>query len=568
MEIVRRTLPSDPPELDARLHPVLRRILAARGITDMTQLDYAMGGMLRPSGLGDLDSAARRLARAVAEGERTLIVGDFDADGATGTALLVGALRAMGHPNVDFVVPNRFDFGYGLSPRLVRHIAEQDQPELLVTVDNGISSVTGVAEARSSGIEVIITDHHLPGADLPDASAIVNPNLRGAEFPSKALAGVGVAFYVLAATRAELARTGHFRAGRRAPNLGQFVDLVALGTVADLVPLDRNNRILVAQGLRRIRRNECRPGIRALLDVAGRDVGRVSATDLAFFVAPRLNAAGRLDDMSVGIRCLLTDDPAEARSLAAELDALNRDRRRIQEDMEQDALTDLEEIDSEDAVVCLFQPGWHQGVVGLVASRVKEKLHRPVLAFAPDRPGSATLKGSARSIPGFHIRDALAAVEALHPGLIDRFGGHAMAAGLSLDQANLPAFREAIQAYGQEHLSDDMLANRIQTDGELAAEDLSVDLALALREWGPWGQGFPEPTFDGWFDILDRRPIGTGHCKLRVAPRGTRRAIDALVFYRLPDEFEGSGPVRLVYQLEVNESLGQVTPQLLVRQVL
>ena len=563
VDIRRREIPSDNNKLDDKLHPVLQRIFACRGVTTMDQLDYRLSRLHPPTGLGQLTEAASLLADAVVDGRRTLVVGDFDADGATGTALTVLALRAMGHQNIGYVVPNRFDFGYGLSAALVDHV-RPEQPALLVTVDNGISSVAGVAAARSCGMAVIITDHHLPGPALPQADAIVNPNLPHAQFPSKHLAGVGVAFYTAAAVRAELARRGWFRQ-REEPRLGNLIDLVALGTVADLVPLDANNRVLVCQGLRRIRSGECRPGIRALLRVAGRDIGRAGAADLAFFVAPRLNAAGRLDDMSVGIECLLADDLGQAQALAEQLDRLNSERRQLQADMQDEALDQVADSAPASRIIVAFDREWHQGIVGLVASRLKERWHRPALAFAPEAPGATLLKGSARSIPGFHVRDALARVDAHHPGLIQRFGGHAMAAGLSLDHEQLPALEQALGTDAEAHLSDDLLSEALWTDGELAPEDISVDLAQLLRDWGPWGQTFPEPLFDGSFRVMERRVIGDRHTKLRVCPGDSRQAFEALLFNRLPDSLPPSPQVRLVYQLDLNEYMGRYTPQLIVR---
>ncbi|MBP8925848.1 MAG: single-stranded-DNA-specific exonuclease RecJ [Pseudomonadales bacterium] len=548
----------------------LTRIYATRGIDDAGALDLELQRLHPPATMHGLGLAARRLADALQADESILVISDYDADGATGTALMLLALRAMGCSRVDFLVPNRFDYGYGLSPGIVELAATLD-PALIVTVDNGIASITGVEAAARHGIEVLVTDHHLPGEHLPAACAIVNPNQPGCDFPSKHLAGVGVVFYLMSALRGELRQRGWFAAHLiTEPNLAQFLDLVALGTVADVVTLDHNNRILVEQGLRRIRAGRARPGIVALLEAGGRTVERAVSADLGFVVAPRINAAGRLDDMAFGIRCLLEDDPLRARSMALELDALNRERREIEAGMQQEALQLLDEAALAEGELCwglcLFRPEWHQGVVGLVASRIKERHHRPVIAFAPG--GDGELKGSARSIPGFHLRDALAAIDARRPGLILRFGGHAMAAGLSLHTQQLEAFAAAFDQEVRRGLDQDALLSVLDSDGELAAGEMSLGNAERLRAAGPWGQHFPEPLFDGEFHLRSQRPVGARHLRLVVTPVGdtNRTAIDAICFNVDPACWPAPQTrlVRLAYRLDVNDYRGVRSLQLLV----
>lgn len=545
------------------LHPVLARVYAARGIDDAAALDDALETLAHWNTLGGVEAAASLLADALADGRRILIVGDFDADGATSAALAVGVLRAFGAAHVDYLVPNRFEFGYGLTPEIVALAAERFTPDLLVTVDNGVSSHAGVAAAQARGMQVIVTDHHLPGRSLPAADAMVNPNLPDDAFPSKALAGVGVIFYLMMALRRELdARDWFERHSIAAPRLSDWLDLVALGTVADVVPLDRNNRVLVAQGLKRIRAGRCRPGITALLERAGRDPSTAGAAAIAFAIAPRLNAAGRIEDMSSGIACLLADDAVEAGRLAARLDELNLERRGIERQMHDEALAILERLHlGEPPVgVCLYEPDWHQGVVGIVAARVKEKLHRPVIAFARSAPGE--LKGSARSIPGFHIRDALDTVAARNPELLQRFGGHAMAAGLSLAEDDYAGFAAAFDAVARERLDAGTLEQVLLTDGELTADEMCLELAELVRDGGPWGQGFPEPTFDGVFDLVERRVVGERHLKLKVQPVGVKRAFDAIAFNTARDA--GGDRARMVYRLDVNEWRGNRSVQLVV----
>ena len=564
--IVRREAVVAPEGLSAGLHPVLRRVYAARAVQDSRELDRSLPSLLPPERMGGVADAVERLAAAVQAGEPILIVGDFDADGATSCAVAVLALRAMGCATVDYLVPNRFEFGYGLTPEIVA-LAVQRRPGLIVTVDNGVSSVAGVAAAKDAGIDVIVTDHHLPGPELPAALAIVNPNLPGDAFPSKATAGVGVIFYVLLTLRTRLRELGWFgRRGLPEPNMAEYLDLVALGTVADVVPLDANNRILVYQGLARIRAGRCRPGITALLQVAGRNPQRVVATDMGFAVGPRLNAAGRLDDMSLGIECLLADEPDVAARLAEDLDRLNRERRGIEDAMKEQALAMLDELHlaaNGDMPwgLCLYDEGWHQGVIGILASRIKERYHRPVIAFAPGNPGE--IKGSARSIPGLHVRDVLDEVAARHPGLLAKFGGHAMAAGMTLSADRFEAFREAFDTVVRTHLTADDLQAVVHSDGELDADELNLDLAWTLADGGPWGQAFPEPVFDGCFEILSQRIVGERHWKLVLRPANSDHAVDAIAFHQVQN-FPDALPRRLraAYRLEANEFRGNVNLQL------
>ena len=559
--------------LPGSLHPVIRRVLLARGITDEKSLDLKLGRLEPPAGLSGIKEAAEILAEAVVSGQSILIVGDFDADGATGTALAMRALHLMSASDVDFRVPNRFEFGYGLSVGLVETLADHP-PDVLVTVDSGISSNEGVQRARELGCKVIITDHHLPGDQLPDAHAIVNPNCPGDRFASKNLAGVGVVFYLMSVLRGALRARNWFTLPRKEPKLARLLDLVALGTVADLVSLDDNNRILVRQGMDRIRQGLCSPGLLALLRLGKRDFRHLVASDLAFAVAPRLNAAGRMEDMGVGIRCLLTDDRDEAMLLATELDALNHDRRSRQETMQQQALDQLDKLMSSlegeelPAGLCLFDSAWHQGIVGLVASRIKDAVHRPVLAFAPESEGSNILKGSARSVSGLHIRDVLARIDALHPKMITAFGGHAMAAGLSLEVDQLERFQLALNESIEFFLKGRVLNNEILTDGELIAADIELPFAELLRQLGPWGQHFPEPLFEGRFVVEERRVVGGSHLKMQLRPVDGQARIDAIAFGRLPEDLPDSDTVRLVYKLDINHFRGHKTCQLMVEQIL
>ena len=560
--ILRRPTPSS---ADLPVSPLLQRIYASRGVRSADELDRRLSALPAPTALKGIVEAVHLLEEALRQRWRIIIVADLDADGATSCALAVRALRALGAADVRYVVPNRFVHGYGLSPEIVA-VAAREQPDLLVTVDNGISSHDGVRAAQALGIRVLITDHHLPGPTLPAADALVNPNQPEDGFPCKQLAGVGVIFYVLSALRTRLRETGWFAArGLAEPVMAQFLDLVAVGTVADVVPLAHTNRVLVEQGLRRIRRGHCVPGITALFAVAGRPSARATAGDAAFAIGPRLNAAGRLADMSLSIDCLLCDDPARALELARELDRLNRERRVIESDMRAQALNHLEQWPLDDRELpfglCLFDPGWHQGVVGIVAGRIRERTHRPVIAFAPDNI-EGLLRGSARSVPGLHIRDVLAAVDARHPGLIGRFGGHAAAAGLSLPATHLPAFQTAFDTEVRGWLRPEDLNGCLWSDGELDPADFSLDIAEQLREAGPWGQGFPAPLFDGVFEVLSPQIMKELHLKLWLRPTGATPRLEAVAFHRAGDFTPGTARVRVAYQLDANEWRGESRLQL------
>jgi single-stranded-DNA-specific exonuclease len=553
---IRRRDSVQPVEFQTAIHPLLQRIYSARGVQHERELQYQLANLHKPNFKG-LAEAVSLLADAVVAQAKIIIVGDFDADGATSSALAVLALRAMGLHNVDFLVPNRFEYGYGLTPEIVA-VAAAQQPDVIITVDNGISSIDGVLAARELGIAVIVTDHHLPGSELPEADAIVNPNQPGCEFPSKNLAGVGVIFYVMNALRAELRQMGWFaESGITEPNMASFLDLVALGTVADVVPLDYNNRILVAQGLQRIRAGVCRPGIKAMLEVSGKQANKLVASDFGFSLGPRLNAAGRLDDMSLGIQCLMCESENLAREMAAQLDELNRDRKAIETGMQQEAMTMLQKTFQADAEslpwgLCLFDETWHQGVIGILASRIKDKYHRPTIVFAD--VGQGDIKGSARSVPGFHIRDALDAVAARNPDLLQKFGGHAMAAGMSLTRANFAAFAQAF---------DDEVRRQLTTD-DLRTVVVS---ATQLREAGPWGQHFPEPVFDGEFFLVQQKLVGEKHLKMTLAHDAHgQQLVDAIAFNIDPTCWPNSQAkkVRVAYKLDINEFRGNTTVQLLV----
>lgn len=553
--------------LPKELHPVLARIYAARNVLSAEGLEHSLNRLYPPELLKDIGAAVDLLTSSIVGDQRILVVADFDADGATSCAVALRALKAMGARHVGYVVPNRFKYGYGLTPKIVALAAEQS-PDLLITVDNGISSIEGVRAAHERGMSVLITDHHLPASELPPADAIVNPNQPGDTFPSKNLAGVGVIFYVMMALRGHLRQRGWFSNGdRKEPNLAQLLDLVALGTVADVVTLDHNNRILVRQGLARISRNRMCAGIRALLRASGRVQHRITSTDLGFFVGPRLNAAGRLEDMSLGIDCLLTDDDAAAEEMAQRLDRLNHERRTIESDMQTQALKAVDTLRLTADLpkgLCLFDERWHQGIIGLVASRVKERVHRPVIAFAP--AGEDELKGSARSIAGLHIRDTLDSLAARHPDLLYKFGGHAMAAGLSLERTKYDAFCQAFEQEVDLQLSDEDLEDRIISDGELTANELTLELAGLVRAGGPWGQGFPEPLFDGEFDILERSVVGDKHLKMTVRAHDQARAVSAIAFNHAPD---GEPPdwsrAHVAYKLDVNEYRGYASLQLIIQ---
>ena len=565
MRIELRPLPANLPDL-GDLPPLLTRLYAARGVRSVVELDKGLARLIPYQQLRGIDAAVSLLVTALQQGQRILIVGDFDADGATASAVGMLGLRMLGAAHVDYLVPNRFEYGYGLTPEIVA-VALQREPQLLLTVDNGISSVEGVAAAKAAGLTVLVTDHHLPGPQLPAADAIVNPNQPGCEFPSKALAGVGVMFYVLLALRARLRELNWFaERGLNEPNLAELLDLVALGSVADVVPLDANNRILVHQGLARIRAGRARPGLRAVLEVAGRDHQRINSTDLGFILGPRLNAAGRLDDMSLGIECLLCEDEALARDMAQQLDELNKDRKSIEQGMQREALAQLKDLPLADMPfgLCLFEPDWHQGVIGILASRLKERYFRPAIAFAD--AGDGLLKGSARSVPGLHIRDALDAVAAKHPGLISKFGGHAMAAGLSLPQENYGAFAAAFDAEVRRQLHADDLTGRLLSDGQLSVTEFNLELAKALRHAGPWGQHFPEPLFHGVFQIVQQRLVGEKHLKLVLKTECGGQTLDGIAF-NIDRELWPNPTVRWVevaYKLDVNEFRGNETVQLMI----
>ena len=573
MQIQSRSFNLDDADFSPQLDPLLQRIYQSRGVNSQSGLDRQLSYLPSPSLLKGMPEAVERLITALKEDQQIVIVGDFDADGATSSALMMLALRAMGFHKLEFLVPNRFDYGYGLTPEIV-DLATQYQPQLVVTVDNGISSIEGVTHAASLGIDVIVTDHHLPGQTLPDAWAIINPNQPNCAFPAKNLAGVGVAFYLLSGLRKALRSIDWFGDNSiEEPNMAAWLDLVALGTVADVVPLDQVNRALVHQGLLRIRAGRCRPGIQALLRIAGKNPQRLVATDLGFAIGPRLNAAGRLDDISLGIQCLLTDDLREAMQTAESLDQLNKDRRSIEQGMQQEAMIELDKLtlDSEHlpSALCLFRPDWHQGVVGLVASRLKEKHHRPVVAFA--RADDGSLKGSSRSIPGLHIRDAMDAVATQNPGLISKFGGHAMAAGLTLEEKNLALFVEAFQAHVEKVLNPEDLNAKIITDGNLLSDQISMYTAENLREAGPWGQQFPEPCFEGIFLINQQRVVGENHLKLVLShPSAPEVSIDA-IYFNMDIECWPNNQVqqaRCVYRLDINEFRGQQKLQLLVQHMM
>jgi single-stranded-DNA-specific exonuclease len=561
-EIVRRPVPPQV-ELPAALHPVLRRVYAARGVGSADELELGLKNLLPVSSLDGIDAGVDLLLAHLERGSSVLVVGDYDADGATSTALILRQLRRLGFDAVGFRVPDRMRHGYGLTAGLVAEIGP-GVPGLIVTVDNGVAAHGGIEAARSRGIDVLVTDHHLPAAALPACNAMINPNLAGAAFGSKSLAGVGVAFYLMAALtrRLEVAR------GARQPAVADLLDLVALGTVADVVRLDRNNRILVDEGLRRLRLGRGGAGVAALAEVAGRPLTSLSARDLGFSLAPRLNAAGRIDDMTIGIRCLLADDPAEARELAGRLNALNGERRDIEDRMRAEAVELLKRIRIEEgtlpAGVALFDEAWHPGVVGLVASRIKDRVHRPVAAFAPADGGE--LRGSVRSVDGVHVRDVLEAIDAREPGLIERFGGHAMAAGLTLRSDRFRRFATAFAEEVGRWLSPGQMRGVIESDGELTAAELTLDTAIAVRDGGPWGQGFPEPLFDGVFQVVETRRVGQRHLKFWVRPAGQGRPVEGIAFGYYADpaaaEVAAGSSVRLAYRLDTSDFGGTLKAEI------
>lgn len=572
LNICRRPEPPQDLPVFNQVNSVLARIYATRGVHDLDDLGRNLKALLPDAGLKGIEDAVARLVKAIQQQDKILIVGDFDCDGATSTAVALLALRRMGFHSVDYLVPNRFDYGYGLSPEIV-DVARERKPQLLITVDNGISSLSGVQRAAEYGIDVLVTDHHLPGSELPEACAIVNPNQPACHFPAKSTCGVGVIFYVMIALRRALQQINWFAEQQiQAPNLADLLDLVALGTVADVVPLEQNNRILVHQGLQRIRAGYARPGILALLDVAGRQRHKLVASDLGFAIAPRLNAAGRLEDISIGIECLITDDAEQARKLAATLDQLNRDRRGIEDEMQQHAVTLLDDLQIESEAfpygVCLYDESWHQGVIGILASRIKERMHRPVIAFAPGDEGE--IKGSARSISGFHVRDGLDAIAAENPGLLSKFGGHAMAAGMTLKATDYQRFSEAFDQEVRRQLSEADLQETVLTDGSLLAAEISIEMAEMLREAGPWGHQFPEPLFDGEFALLQQRLVGQKHLKMVLMDPASGLAVDAIKFNADLELWpnDSVARVRVVYRLDINEFRGQRSVQLIVDQLL
>lgn len=570
-KIVRRQSRQD---FAGEMHPVLKKLFSARGITTMESLDYSLAKLLPYSDLLGITAAADLLYQAIQQQQKILIIGDFDADGATSTALSVRVLKAFGAKHVDYLVPNRFDFGYGLTPEIVE-VAKTMQPDLIMTVDNGIVNYAGVDAAKAAGIKIIITDHHLAGETLPNADAIVNPNQPNDQFPSKNLAGVGVAFYVMLALRAKLREENWFESQSiNPPNMSEFLDIVALGTVADVVPLDHNNRILVYQGLRRIRAGKTVPGIRALLEIAKRILANITAQDLGFAVGPRLNAAGRMDDMTHGIACLLTDNDETAWQYANELDNFNQERKSVEQTMQTQALQDLKKISNSLGSnknlpwgLCLFDKSWHQGVIGILASRIKERTHRPVIIFAQDK--NNIIKGSSRSIPGVHIRDVLAEVDAIAPGLILKFGGHAMAAGLSIELENLEKFKHAFNQVLDQKVDKQLFEGVLETDGEIHSEDFTLRFAEIIADFGPWGQNFPAPCFDGKFKIIDQRVLSGKHLKLIVSPENSETQIDAIAFNIDIDQWPGDRcrKVVLVYSMDINEFRGRRKLQLMIEQI-
>ena len=565
---LRRREVDDSITLPAELSPLLRRLYASRGVKTPEDLERGLKGMLHWRTLTGVEKAVEMLHEAIEKNLRIMVVGDFDADGATSTALSVLSLRAMGCRSVEYLVPNRFEDGYGLSPEVVDQ-AHARGAQMIMTVDNGISSHAGVDRAHELGIAVLVTDHHLPGETLPNADAMVNPNLADCPFPSKSLAGVGVAFYLMLVLCNHLREKGWFESrGIPVPKIVEYLDLVALGTVADVVPLDVNNRILTWQGLSRIRAGVCRPGIKALLEIANRDPAKLVASDLGFALGPRLNAAGRLDDMSVGVALLLCDNLGEARMLANELDALNQTRKEIEQGMQAEALTLCEQLERSRAELpgglAMYHPEWHQGVVGILASRIKERFHRPVIAFAP--AGNGQLKGSGRSIQGLHMRDALERLDTLHPGLMLKFGGHAMAAGLSLEEARFEEFQRRFGELVTEWLDPALLQGEILSDGELSPQEMTLEMAQTLREAGPWGQMFPEPLFDGRFRLLQQRLVGERHLKVMVEPVGGGPLLDGIAFNVDTSVWPDNGvrEVTLAYRLDINEFRGNRSLQLII----
>ncbi len=569
-KIVHREVP-DNINLPDLIHPVLKRVYASRNIKSSKDLDYSLSSLIPFEQLSGINDAVILLQEMLEQKKRMLIIADFDADGATSCALAIRGLTAMGAKDVIYVVPNRFEHGYGLSPEIVDVALDYD-PDLIITVDNGISSICGVEYARKNGVKVLITDHHLPAKELPNADVIINPQLANDKFPSKNLAGVGVIFYILLALRAKLKQEYWFENNNiDYPNLANFLDLVALGTIADLVPLDKNNRTMVAHGLKLIKNNKSKPGIYALLNQAGRQLSKLTSSDLSFAVAPRLNAAGRLTDMSLGIECLLTDDEDDAIKIAGKLNRLNIERRKIQDNMQEEALAELEKYlqDTSGEIpygICIYDKDWHQGVVGILASKIKEKFNRPVIVFAKENEG--VLKGSARSISGLHIKDVFDEIATLHPDLILTFGGHAMAAGLTIKESEYSNFSNIFNKYANQYISSDRLEDEYLTDGELSDEDFTVPLAQAIQDAGPWGQSFPEPTFAGQFKILDKRVVGENHLKLKLQSRDNSATLDAIAFNvtdtNWPPETQ---QIVSTYRLGINDFQGNSQVQLFLEHI-
>ena len=574
MSIVHRRPSNENLSFQNSVHPVIQKIFKRRPISDVNEIELGLNNLLTPEKFKGIDDAVSLLINALKKQERVLIVADFDADGATSCVVAIDCLRKFGLKQIDYVVPNRFEFGYGLTPEIVE-LGKLKKPDLIITVDNGISSLDGVATANAAGISVIITDHHIAPNILPDAHAILNPNQPGCEFPSKCIAGVGVIFYLMLALRSRLRSLDWFlKLGLNEPNLADQLDLVAIGTIADVVPLDRNNRILVDEGLRRIRNGKTRPGIDALISVSNREGGRLKASDVGFGLAPRLNAAGRLEDMSTGIECLLSTSDSDAYQLALALDGINRDRKKIELDMREQAWQALDEIAGQDKelpnALCLFDERWHQGIVGIIASRVKDKYHRPAIAFA-QVDESQEIKGSARSIKGFHIRDALDIVATKNPGLIDKFGGHAMAAGLSLKRQDFEVFEKAFLAEASRLLDEEQLQSKVLSDGSLEPKWLTLEVASLIEAAGPWGQEFSEPLFDDTFRLVEHRKVGKNHLKMVLSPMDYPScALDAIAFNVETSDWpkEGSKEIEIAYRLETNHFQGNTSLQLMVEHIL
>ncbi len=570
MDITRRTVPSEC-DLPDSMHPVMRRVYAGRNISSYRELDYSLTNLLPFDKLKNIDAAAALLIDALCANKRILIVADYDADGATACAVALRGLSMLGARQAMYMVPDRVKQGYGLSVDVARQALEFE-PDLLVTVDNGISSLAGVDFARSAGVDVLITDHHVPGKQLPVANVIVNPKQPGDQFPSKCIAGVGVMFYVLLAVRAGLRNANWFeQQGTEAPNLAPLLDLVALGTVADVVEMDFNNRILVGQGLRRIRARRCSQGVLALIRIAGREPEKMTSADLGFALGPRLNAAGRMADMSLGIECLLTDNFSDGVNLALQLDKFNRERKHVQAEMQEQAGAHLRAITGLDQAelpfgLCLYDPDWHQGIIGILAGRLKETVNRPVIVFAP--AGAGLLKGSGRSIPDIHLKDVLEALAAQHPQLIKGFGGHAMAAGLSIMESDYAQFKQLFDAQLRRLTGGRIPAAELLTDGKLAAAEISLDLAGEIETGGPWGHGFPEPLFDDDFTVVDAKTVAERHLKLKLLADGAQHPVDAISFNTDPEAIDSSAPTqRIVYRLAINDYNGEQTPQLIVQHI-